>query len=81
MNSSNLAIFPPQIAPQNFNCYDGLPLKPEALWKIDQGIFRTTTWTEDGKIISLGYWEPGDVIGQPLWPRSLSNRMFYIGDG
>jgi CRP-like cAMP-binding protein len=66
VNSSNLAIFPPQLALQNFNRYDCLPLWPEALWKIDQGIVRTITWTEDGKIISLGYWGPGDVIGQPL---------------
>lgn len=66
MNPSNLAIFPPQLAPQKFNRYDCLPLWPETLWKINDGIVRTITWTEEGKIISLGYWGPGDVIGQAL---------------
>lgn len=66
MTSSHLAVFPPQLAPRNFNRYDCLPLWPEALWKIERGIIRTITWTAEGRIISLGYWGPGDIIGQPL---------------
>jgi CRP-like cAMP-binding protein len=66
VTSSHLTVFPTSLTPRTFNRQDCLPLWPETLWKIDRGIVRTITWTAEGRIISLGYWGPGDVIGQPL---------------
>ncbi|MBD2500512.1 Crp/Fnr family transcriptional regulator [Anabaena azotica] len=36
------------------------------LWRIDRGVVRTLTWSEDGTFITLGYWGAGDLIGYPL---------------
>lgn len=43
-----------------------LPSQPESLWRIEQGIVHALTWTEAGNLNVLGYWGPGDVVGQPL---------------
>jgi len=43
-----------------------LPSSPDSLWRIERGIVRTATWTEAGTLNGLGYWGPGDVVGQPL---------------
>jgi len=43
-----------------------LPSQPNSLWRIERGVVRTATWTEAGTLIVLGYWGPGDVVGQPL---------------
>ncbi|HEY9707605.1 MAG TPA: Crp/Fnr family transcriptional regulator, partial [Oculatellaceae cyanobacterium] len=40
--------------------------QPDTLWKIEQGIVRTLTWSEQGTLTVLGYWGQGDVVGQPL---------------
>ncbi len=49
-----------------FDRTDQLPGQSDVLWEIQRGIVRTQTWTEDGKVISLGYWGAGDVVGKPL---------------
>jgi CRP-like cAMP-binding protein len=36
------------------------------LWKIESGVVRTLTWTEDGQIICSGLWTESDVIGCEL---------------
>ncbi len=36
------------------------------LWRVKRGIVRTQTWSEEGSLISLGYWGPGDVVGGAL---------------
>ena len=66
MTSSNLAVFPTHLTSRTFNRHEYLPQWSDALWKIEQGTVRTLTWTEEGNIIGLGYWGPGDVIGRPL---------------
>jgi len=43
-----------------------LPSNPNNLWRIAQGIVRTLAWDEEGTTITLGYWGPGDVVGQSL---------------
>lgn len=43
-----------------------LPLLPDQVWQIQQGIVRTVTWTGDGEMIVLGIWGAGDLVGQPL---------------
>jgi CRP-like cAMP-binding protein len=43
-----------------------LPLKPDSVWKIEMGIVRTMTWLEDGTMMTLGLWGPGDMVGKPL---------------
>ncbi len=45
---------------------ESIPLWQDVLWKIERGIVRTITWTEDGSTIASGYWGKGDVIGEPL---------------
>jgi CRP-like cAMP-binding protein len=49
-----------------FKCKELLPLHPDTLWKIDKGVVRSLTWDEEGRIITLGFWGEGDVVGQPL---------------
>ncbi|MCG5059609.1 MAG: Crp/Fnr family transcriptional regulator [Limnoraphis sp. WC205] len=70
MTISKLAVLPSSQTfsqkSRDFCRRDLIPLWPEALWKIEAGIVRTVTWSEEGNQISLGYWGVGDVIGQPL---------------
>ncbi len=49
-----------------FSRADQIPGQPGVLWEIQRGIVRTQTWTEAGKVISLGYWGIGEVVGEPL---------------
>ncbi|WP_013321682.1 Crp/Fnr family transcriptional regulator [Gloeothece verrucosa] len=43
-----------------------IPLKPDVLWKIESGVVRTSSWHEDGNLVILGLWGPGDIVGQAL---------------
>lgn len=43
-----------------------IPLRSNALWLLERGAVRTLTWSEEGKVVTLGYWGSGDVVGQPL---------------
>lgn len=49
-----------------FSRADQIPVQPDVLWEIQRGIVKTQTWTEAGKVITLGYWGVGDVVGTPL---------------
>ncbi len=51
---------------QQFSQRSQLPLKPDSVWKIEMGIVRTMTWLEDGTMMTLGLWGPGDMVGKPL---------------
>lgn len=51
---------------QLFYRRDLIPSEPDSLWRIEKGVVRTLTRTEAGTLATLGYWGPGDVIGQPL---------------
>ncbi|KOP27666.1 Crp/Fnr family transcriptional regulator [Hapalosiphon sp. MRB220] len=43
-----------------------IPLPPNILWKIEKGVVRNLTWHEDGTVVTLGIWGPGDVVGRSL---------------
>ncbi|MGF1493724.1 MAG: Crp/Fnr family transcriptional regulator [Microcoleaceae cyanobacterium] len=65
MTASNLVLLPNQ-GSHSFGRRELVPLWPDTIWKIQQGVVRTLTWSEDGILISLGYWGEGDIVGQPL---------------
>ena len=39
-----------------------LPMKRDHLWKLETGVVRTLTWLEDGTVVTLGLWGPGDIL-------------------
>lgn len=43
-----------------------LPLRRDVLWQIQRGIVRTSTVSEDGLLIVLGYWSTGDLVGHAM---------------
>ena len=49
-----------------FSRHDLIPLREDVLWRIERGAVRTMTWSEQGALITLGYWGAGDVVGHPL---------------
>jgi CRP-like cAMP-binding protein len=53
-------------SPRLFTRKEVIPHNQEALWRIERGVVRTLTWSEDGTFITLGYWGAGDLIGYPL---------------
>ncbi|MGQ4646152.1 helix-turn-helix domain-containing protein [Lyngbya aestuarii] len=57
---------PTNLRQRTFSRRDSLPLRPDGLWQIARGAVRTLTWNQEGTLITLGYWGPGDVVGQPL---------------
>ncbi|WP_299414793.1 Crp/Fnr family transcriptional regulator [Acaryochloris sp. IP29b_bin.148] len=51
----HLALKPREILPHESSDY---------LWRVEQGLVRTCTWDEDGDLVTLGLWGPGDCIGR-----------------
>ena len=49
-----------------FSRHDLIPPQENILWRIERGAVRTVTWSEQGTLITLGYWGIGDIVGQPL---------------
>lgn len=49
-----------------FSRRDLIPLRQNILWRIERGAVRTMTWSEQGTLITLGYWGAGDIVGHPL---------------
>jgi len=43
-----------------------IPPRQDILWRIERGAVRTVTWSEQGTLITLGYWGAGDLVGHPL---------------
>lgn len=43
-----------------------IPLRHDLLWRIKRGAVRTTTVTENGMLIILGYWGAGDIVGHTM---------------
>ena len=52
-----------QLTQQLFNRRDKIPPRPDVLWLIQRGVVRTLTLAEEGTVIALGYWGPGDIVG------------------
>jgi CRP-like cAMP-binding protein len=57
---------PDPLTQQLFSRRDTIPPRTDVLWRIERGAVRTLTWSEEGTLITLGYWGPGDVVGHPL---------------
>ncbi|MBD2663283.1 putative transcriptional regulator, Crp/Fnr family [Richelia sinica FACHB-800] len=55
-----------ELTQQLFTRREIMPFNHDVLWRIERGIVRTATWSEEGVSITLGYWGVGDVIGYPL---------------
>ncbi|BAU66865.1 CRP/FNR family transcriptional regulator [Stanieria sp. NIES-3757] len=70
----NLLILPTNSKLSTFKAHETIPLKSESLLLIRKGIVKTTAWNPEGKIITLGYWGTGDVIGQTL-SQASSDQM------
>lgn len=49
-----------------FSRRDQIPHRQDVLWRIELGVVRTVTWSEEGTIMALGYWGSGDIIGYSL---------------
>ncbi len=41
---------------QVFSRGDSIPPWPDVLWRIEGGAVRSMTWSEEGTLITLGYW-------------------------
>jgi CRP-like cAMP-binding protein len=54
------------IRPELFNSKELLPIKPDRIWKIETGVVRSMTWNQEGKVMTLGFWGEGDLVGGPL---------------
>lgn len=51
---------------RTFQRSDAIALQPNFLLRIERGVVRSLTWSEEGTATVLGYWGVGDVVGQPL---------------
>lgn len=40
-----------------FSRHELIPPRQDVLWRIERGAVRTVTWSEQGTLITLGYWE------------------------
>ncbi len=56
----------PSVRFREFSRRSLLPSLPNCLWKIKTGVIHTKTYLEDGSVIGLGLWGPGDVVGKVL---------------
>ncbi|HEY9811278.1 MAG TPA: Crp/Fnr family transcriptional regulator [Halomicronema sp.] len=52
--------------PCTFAPRDVIPLWPEVIWKIERGVVRAVTWTEENRPVVLGYWGVGDFLSVSL---------------
>ena len=51
---------------QTFTHRQLVPMPSQGLLRIERGAVRAVTWSEQGTLITLGYWGVGDVLGQSL---------------
>lgn len=49
-----------------FSRHELITSRQDVLWRIERGAVRTLTWSEQGTVITLGYWGAGDIVGYPL---------------
>lgn len=67
MHNSNLS-WPtlPRSTASTFKRRETIPLGENILWQIRSGAVRLFTLSDDGSVITLGFWGVGDLIGQPF---------------
>lgn len=56
----------PSLSTHEFNRRDLMLLEKGLLWQIEVGVVRTLTWDKEGETVTLGFWGPGDIVGQTL---------------
>ncbi len=52
--------------PTDFKRRSFLPASQGQFWLIQSGFVRTLSYQEDGVVVAIGVWGPGDVVGRPL---------------
>lgn len=55
-----------QLTGSQFNRRYYLSTSPQQFWWLKSGVVRTLTYQDDGNIITLGLWGPGDLVGTSL---------------
>jgi len=55
-----------QLTGSQFNRRYYLSTSPQQFWWLKSGVVRTLTYQDDGTIIALGLWGPGDLVGPSL---------------
>lgn len=48
------------------NRHQLLPSRRDLLYQVERGFVRSTTVNEDGRLLVLGYWGAGDIVGHAL---------------
>lgn len=49
-----------------FSRREEIPHRQDVLWRIERGVVRSLTYSQEGTLISLGYWGRGDIVGHSL---------------
>jgi CRP-like cAMP-binding protein len=57
---------PSPLSQRIFSRHELITSRQDVLWRIERGAVRTVTWSEQGTVITLGYWGAGDIVGYPL---------------
>lgn len=65
IGDTNIDFFSSSQIKQKFNRREMIPLKPQQIWRIDQGCARTITNNANGEVITLGFWRSGEFVSQP----------------
>jgi CRP-like cAMP-binding protein len=60
---------------QTFERRDFLPVAKTSLWRIESGLVRTLSFRDDGGVIPLGLWGPGQIVGHTFLGDDLSCQM------
>lgn len=67
IKSQLLSLPMPSAGPiQAFSSRASLPIRQGVYWLVKSGVARTLSYLEDGSVVTLGIWGPGDVVGEPL---------------
>jgi CRP-like cAMP-binding protein len=56
----------PNLRQQTFTCSQLVTMPFNGLLRIERGVVRAVTWSEQGTTMTLGYWGVGDVLCQSL---------------
>lgn len=64
--SASTPALPSPLTQRIFSRRDSIPHRGDVLWRIERGAVRTLTYSEQGNLITLGYWGTGDLVGYPL---------------
>jgi CRP-like cAMP-binding protein len=65
-SSIALKLAPPleESSVEDFSRRSHLSVPSHSIWKIKSGVVRTNAILDDGNILTLGFWGPGDIVGK-----------------